>query len=52
MDSDSYIVYIKTEDIYTDIVNDFETRFNASNYKLDRLFVRYWHYYPKKKIRK
>ena len=37
MDSDSYIVYIKTEDIYIDIVNDFETRFNASNYKLDRL---------------
>ena len=37
MDSDSYIVYKKTEDIYTDIVNDFETRFNASNYKLDRL---------------
>ena len=35
MDTDSLIVYIKTEDIYTDIAKGVETRFDASNYKLD-----------------
>ena len=34
MDADSFIVYIKTEDIYQDIAKDFEARFDASNYKL------------------
>ena len=33
MDTDSFIVYIKTDDIYKDI----ETRFDTSNYELDRL---------------
>ena len=32
MDTDSFIVYIKTEDIEKDV----ETRFDTSNYKLDR----------------
>ena len=36
MDTDSFIVHIKTEDIYTDIVKDVETRFDTSNYELDR----------------
>ena len=36
MDTDSYIVYIKTEDIYPDIEKDVETRFDTSNYGLDR----------------
>ena len=36
MDTDSCIVYIKTEDIYLDIVKDVETRFHALNYELDR----------------
>ena len=36
MDTDSIIVYIKTDDIYKDIVEDVETRFDTSNYKLDR----------------
>ena len=36
MDTDSFIVYIKTEDIYIDIAKDFETRFDTSNYELDR----------------
>ena len=36
MDPDSFIVYIKTEDIYADIVKDVETRFDTSNYELDR----------------
>ena len=36
MDTDSFIVYIKTRDIYKDIAEDFETRFYTSNYELDR----------------
>ena len=36
MDTDSFIVYIKTNDIYTDIAEDVETRFDTSNYELDR----------------
>ena len=36
MDTDSFIVYIKTEDIYVDIANDVETRFSTSNYELGR----------------
>ena len=36
MDIDSFIVYTKTEDIYVDIEKDIETRFDISNYKLDR----------------
>ena len=35
MDTDSYIVYIKTEDIYADIVKDVETRIDTSNCELD-----------------
>ena len=36
MDIDSFIVQIKTDDIYKDIVKDVETRFDASNYELGR----------------
>ena len=36
MDTDSLIVYIKTEGIYADIAKDVETLFDTSNYKLDR----------------
>ena len=35
MDADSFIVYIKTEDIYKDIAEDVETRFDISNYELE-----------------
>ena len=34
MDTDSFIVYIKTDDIYKHIVEDVERRFETSNYKL------------------
>ena len=34
--SDSFIAYIKSEDIYVHIANDAETWFNTSNYKLER----------------
>ena len=36
MDTDSFIAHIKTEDIYKDIAEDVETRFDASNFELDR----------------
>ena len=36
MDTNSFIVYIKTEDIYSDIAKNVETRFQTSNYELDR----------------
>ena len=35
MDTDSFIVYIKIDDIYKDIVVDVETRFDTSNYGLE-----------------
>ena len=37
MDKDSFTVYIKTEDIYSEIAKDVDTRFKTSNYELDRL---------------
>ena len=33
MDTDSFIVYIKTDYIYKDKAEDIETRFNSSNYE-------------------
>ena len=36
MDTDSFIVYIKTDDIYKDIAEDVETRSDTSNYEFDR----------------
>ena len=37
MDTDSFIVHVKREDIYKDIAADVETRFGYSNYEIDRL---------------
>ena len=36
MDTDSFIIYIKTEDFYKDIANDVKKRFDTSNYGVDR----------------
>ena len=36
VDTDSFIVHVKTEDIYKDIAEDVETRFNSSNVELGR----------------
>ena len=36
MDTDSFIVYIKTDDIYEDIAEDIDTGFDTSNYELNR----------------
>ena len=35
MDTDSFIVYIKTDDIYKGIAEDVEIRFDTSNYELE-----------------
>ena len=36
MDTDSLIIYIKTEDVYEDIADDTEKTFDASNYEVNR----------------
>ena len=36
MDRDSFIIYIKTDDIYKETTEDVETRFDTLNYELDR----------------
>ena len=36
MDTDSFIVHVKTDDIHKDIAKDFETRFDTSNFEIDR----------------
>ena len=36
LDTDSFTVYIKADDIYKDTSEDIETRFDTSNYELDR----------------
>ena len=36
MDTDSFIMHIKTEDFYKDIANDVEKRFDTSNYEVNR----------------
>ena len=40
MDKDSFIVYIKTKDIYNNISEDFGKRLNTSIYKLDRSLMK------------
>ena len=37
MDTDSFIVYVKTDDIYKEIAKYVEKRFDASNFETDRL---------------
>ena len=40
MDTNSLIVYIKTEGIYWDVAKDVETRFDGSSYELYRPLLR------------
>ena len=35
MDTDIFIVYVKTDDIYRNISEDVETRFDSSTYDLE-----------------
>ena len=36
MDADSFIIYIKTEDVYEDIADDIEKRFDTSNCEVNK----------------
>ena len=36
MDTDSFIVHVKTDDIYKDIAEDVETRLETSNFVINR----------------
>ena len=44
MGTDSFIVHVKTADIYKDISEDIQTRFDTSNFEID--------HYLKEKIKK
>ena len=35
MDTGSFIIYIKTKDVYEDIADNFEKRFDTSNYEVE-----------------
>ena len=41
MNTDSFIIYTKAGDIYQDIAENTETRFDTSNYELDRLLPKW-----------
>ena len=36
MDTDSFIIHVKTKDVYEDIADDVEKRFDTSNYEVNR----------------
>ena len=36
MDTESFIIYVKTDYIYKDVAENVEARFDTSNYELDR----------------
>ena len=36
MDTDSFVMNVKTNDLYRDIANDMESRFDTSNYEVNR----------------
>ena len=40
MDTDSFLVYIKTNDVYKDIAEGVGTRFDTSHYQLDKLLFK------------
>ena len=40
MDTDGFIAYIKTDDVYKVIAEDVETRFDMSYYELDKPFLK------------
>ena len=36
MDTDSFVIHIKTKDFYKNIADDVENRFDTSNYEINR----------------
>ena len=41
MDTNRFIVYIKTEGIYAEFAKDIQRRFDTSNHELDRLLPKW-----------
>ena len=39
MDTDSFIIHIKADNVYEDITDDVEKRFDTSNYEVNRPFL-------------
>ena len=39
MDTDSFILFIKTDHIYNDIAKDVETQFDTLNYELESSYI-------------
>ena len=50
MDTDSFLIHIKTEDFYKDIVNDVEKQFDTSNYVENNKNNRFQQVKTKKKL--
>ena len=46
MDTDSFIMHIRTEDFYKDIADDVEKRFDTSNYDVTRPLHSSQHTFP------
>ena len=40
MDTDSFIIHVKTDDIYKDIVEDVKTRFDTSNFEINSHYLK------------
>ena len=47
-----FVVYIKTDEIYKDIVEDAETKFDTSNYELEYWIMNYEYFLPNGKNKK
>ena len=41
MDTDSCIIHIKTENVYEDIVDDVENKFDTSKYEVNKKVIRF-----------
>ena len=41
MDTDSSIIHIKTENVYEDIVDDVENKFDTSKYEVNKKVIRF-----------
>ena len=40
MDTESFIVHVKTDNIYKDIAEDVEIRFDTSNFEIDNHYLK------------
>ena len=47
-----FVVYIKADEIYKDIAEDVETKFDTSNYELEYWIMNYEYFLPNAKKKK